>query len=90
MCSLVADDVGIEFCDVFVFHVDHFFEFFNVNFIHIVATRRPLTGLQANHATHDFHQALQQQQQARNRDDGLKRVNRRAVGRDVGVLVDGP
>ena len=45
---------------------------------------------QADHAADDLDDALQQQDRARDRDHRLERIDRRTVGRDVGVLVDRP
>ena len=80
----------IELGDVFVFDVHHFFQFFDVHFGHVVAARGPFALLQTDDAAHDFNQTLRQQNGTSNRNDGLERVDRRAVGGDVGMLVDGP
>ena len=85
MCSLVTHNVGIELGDVFVFHVNHFFEFFYVHFVHVVAAIRPFACLQADHATHDLYQALQEQQKAGNWKQGQTPVQR-LLGKELTLL----
>ena len=46
--------------------------------------------LQADDAAHDLGDALQHHERAGDRNDGLEMIDRRAVRRDVGMLVDAP
>ena len=56
MASLGLNDEFAEFCNVFVFHVDHLFQFCNVNLLYIFTAFGPLTLLQAYDAAHDRRQ----------------------------------
>ena len=53
--------------------------------LHVMETRRPGAGPQANHAAHRFGEALQQDKRAGDRDQGLEEVDLdagRAAGDD--------
>ena len=70
--------------------MDHFLQLVDVHFLDVLLARGPLAILQADHAAHDFHDALHQQECPGDRDDGLERVDDRAFGGDIRTLADRP
>ena len=91
--QLLADCILAPCCgvepDVLVY-VDHLLQLLDVDFLDVLLARGPVALLEADDAADDLDDALRQQEGAGDRDDGLERIDRRAVGGDVGMLVDAP
>jgi hypothetical protein len=81
-------DHAVERGDVGVLHVHHFLELLDVDLFHVLLARGPRAGADAQRAADDLHAALQQQREARQRNDELERVQRQRLGRE-GLLADG-
>src|SRR5450631_3171748 len=62
----------------------------HVDLLGVLQAIRPDAGLQANDAAQDLGDSLDEDEDARDRNDGLERIDRRPVGRNVRMLVDAP
>ena len=62
----------------------------DVDFLNVGQARRPCAGSQAGNAAEYFGDPLEHEQRSSDRDYGFEMVNRRALGRDRGVLANVP
>src|SRR6187402_1621387 len=79
-------NVGVELLDVLVLHVHHRLQLVDVDLLHVLDARGPFALLDAHDAAQDLDHALHEQEDAGDRDEGLERVDGRAVGHDRGML----
>ena len=64
MFLFLGDHVFVERRNILVFHVHHFLQFVDVDFLDVLLARRPLTLANADNAADDLDETLQQQKGA--------------------------
>src|SRR3989454_9630181 len=90
LALLLRHDILVQLLDVLVLDVQLLLQFVDVDFLHVLLARRPRALPDADDAADDLDDALHQHECAGERDDRLERIDRRALGGDVRMVVDSP